>query len=288
MMRKTRVGILKTYKLFINGQFPRTESGRFYQVHGANVCRASKKDLREAVVAARKAQEGWQKKTAYLRGQILYRCAEMLETRKSAFVEELRWFAKATPAAARQEVEKSIDRLVWYAGWADKFAQVFGAVNPVAAPYFNFTLPEPMGVVGLVCPEEAPLLGLVSKVAPAMLLGNTSIVIASQQAPCSAIGFAEVLATADVPAGVVNILTGFKDELLPVLAKHMDVNGIDCSGATPAIGTMLQEEAAHNVKRVVLRTHPQGREWFDDHVAQSPYWIAALAETKTVWHPIGV
>lgn len=284
----SRLDIKKTYKLYINGKFPRTESGRYYPVRGVNVCRASKKDLREAVVAARKAQPGWQGKTAYLRGQILYRCAEMLEARKATFVDELRWSAGITPPAARQEVEKSIDRLVWYAGWADKFAQVFGAVNPVAAPYFNFTLPEPMGVVGLVCPEEAPLLGLVSKVAPAMVLGNTLVVIASQQAPCSAISFAEVLATADLPAGVVNVLTGFKEELLPVLAKHMDVNGIDCSDATPAMGRLLQEEASHNVKRVVLREHPQGREWFDDRLSQSPYWIAALAETKTAWHPIGV
>ncbi|MBI2346653.1 MAG: aldehyde dehydrogenase family protein [Deltaproteobacteria bacterium] len=283
-----REPIRKTYKLFINGQFPRSESGRYIQVRGVNVCRGSRKDLREAVVAARKAQSGWSAKTPYLRGQILYRCAEMLETRKSAFVEELCWQIDQSPAAARQEVEKTIDRLVWYAGWSDKFAQAFGTVNPVAAPYFNFTLPEPMGVVGIVAPEEAPLLGLVSKLAPAVVIGNAVVAISSERSPCSAASFAEVIATSDLPGGVVNIVTGLKSELIPVLAKHMDVNGTDYSGSDAATIKLLQEEAAANVKRIVVREHPVGREWHDDRQAQSPYWIASLSEMKTAWHPIGV
>lgn len=282
------IPIRKTYKLYINGQFPRTESGRYDPIRGVNICRASRKDLREAVVAARKAQTGWAQATGYLRGQILYRCAEMLETRKPAFVDELQWMTGAPIAAARSEVEKSIDRLVWYAGWTDKFAQLFGTVNPVAAPFFNFTLPEAMGVVGIVAPEEAPLLGLVSKLAPALVIGNATVVLASQKAPCSAISFAEVLATADLPAGVVNILTGVKDELIPVLAKHMDLNGIDYSGNVAATIKLLQEEASHNVKRIIVRGRPHGREWLDDRHAQSPYWIAALSEMKTAWHPIGI
>lgn len=284
----SRIGVKKTYKLFINGQFPRTESGRYYEVKGTNFCRASRKDLREAVVAARKSQTSWQAKTAYLRGQILYRCAEMLETRKAAFVEELQWMTRATSALARTEVEKAIDRLVWYAGWADKFAQAFGTVNPVAGPYFNFTIPEPMGVVGVIAPNDAPLIGLVSLIAPAIVVGNTTVVVASENAPASAISLAEVLATSDVPAGVVNILTGFKSELVPVLAKHMDVNVIDYSGELDKTVKMLQEEGAYTVKRVIVSEHPKGREWFDDKLAQSPYWITALSEMKTAWHPIGV
>ncbi|MBI4366103.1 MAG: aldehyde dehydrogenase family protein [Deltaproteobacteria bacterium] len=282
-----RLAIKKTYKLYIDGKFPRTESGRYLEINGADICRGSKKDLRDAVLAARKALGGWSRRTPYLRGQILYRCAEMLETRKAAFVEELTAFAATTPVAARHEVEKAIDRLVWYAGWADKFAQSFGTVNPVAAPYFNFTLPEPLGVVGLVAPDEAPLLGLVSKIAPAIVIGNTCVAIASATSPCSAISFAEALATADVPAGVVNILTGLKEELIPVLARHMDVNGIDYSGHDAATIRLLQTEAAESVKRIVVREHPAAKEWLSDAVSQSPYWIAALAEMKTAWHPIG-
>lgn len=284
----SRIDIKKTYKLYIDGKFPRTESGRYFRIKNANICRGSKKDLREAVLAARRAHGAWQAVTPYLRGQILYRCAEMLETRKSAFVDELRWCTGVTPGTAHQEVEKGIDRLVWYAGWSDKFAQVFGTVNPVAAPFFNFTLPEPVGVVGIVAPEEAPLLGLVSKMAPAIVMGNTVVVVASEKAPCSAISFAEVLATSDLPAGVVNVITGFKDELIPVLARHMDVNAIDYSGANAAHIALLQEEAAHNVKRIVVRERPKGREWWNDSLAQSPYWIMALSEMKTAWHPIGV
>lgn len=283
-----RLPVKKTYKLFINGQFPRSESGRTFAVHGHNVSQGSRKDLREAVVAARKAQPGWQKATAYLRGQILYRVAEVLETRKSALQEELQWLTAASAAAARREVEKSIDRLVWYAGWSDKYPQVFGSVNPVAAPYFNFTLPEPIGVVGVVAPEEAPLLGLVSKLAPIIVSGNTAVVLASEAAPCTAISLAEVLATADVPAGVVNILTGSKQELIPVLAKHMDVNAIDYSGHDAATIKLLHEEAAYTVKRILIRETPSNRAWWDDAVAQSPYWITEATEMKTAWHPIGL
>ncbi|MBI4236944.1 MAG: aldehyde dehydrogenase family protein [Deltaproteobacteria bacterium] len=283
-----RLAVKKTYKLFINGQFPRSESGRTFPVHGHNVSRGSRKDLREAVVAARKAQPGWQKATAYLRGQILYRVAEVLETRKAAFQEELQWLTGASAANARREVEKSIDRLVWYAGWSDKYPQVFGSVNPVAAPYFNFTLPEPIGVVGVIAPEEAPLLGLVSKLAPIIISGNTVVALASEAAPCTAISFAEVLATSDVPAGVVNILTGSKSEFIPVLAKHMDINAIDYSGQDAATIQLLQQEAAFTVKRILIRETPNDRAWWDDRVAQSPYWITEATEMKTAWHPIGL
>lgn len=291
----TRIDIKKTYKLFIGGKFPRSESGRAIKLLGhdqktpiANIARASKKDLRDAVVAATKAAEGWSTKTPYLRGQILYRAAEMLETRKSAFVEEIRLQTGAAAPKATREVEKSIDRLVWYAGWADKFASLFGSINPVAAPYFNFTIPEPMLVVGLVAPDESPLLGLVSKIAPAIVSGNAVIVLASQTYPLCAISFGEVLATSDLPGGVVNILTGHRIELLPVLAKHMGVYGIDYSGQDSAEQKLLQYEAPENVKRITLRATPHGDDWFDDAKAQSPYCISALCEMKTAWHPIGV
>lgn len=291
----TRIDIKKTYKLFIGGKFPRSESGRAIKLLGpnqktpiANIARASKKDLRDAVVAATKAAEGWSTTTPYLRGQILYRAAEMLETRKSAFVEEIRLQTGTTVAKATREVEKSIDRLVWYAGWADKFTQLFGSINPVAAPYFNFTIPEPMLVVGLVAPDESPLLGLVSKIAPAIVSGNAVIVLASQTFPLCAISFGEVLATSDLPGGVVNILTGHRTELLPVLAKHMGVYGIDYSGQDAAEHKLLQHEAPENVKRITLRATPHGDDWFDDAKAQSPYFISALCEMKTAWHPIGV
>ncbi len=291
----SRLDVRKTYKLYIGGKFPRSESGRYFPLNGpdgktliANVAFASRKDLRDAVTAATTAAPGWASANPVLRGQILYRSAEMLEARLSAFVEELCLQTGEAPAKARREVEKSIDRLVWYAGWADKFAQLFGCVNPVAAPFFNFTLPEPMGVVGLVAPNDAPLLAVVSKIAPAIVSGNAAVLIASERFPLSALSFGEVLATSDLPSGVVNILSGPRSELLPVLAKHMGVQGIDYSGRDAAEITLLQREGAANVKRVIVRPDPHGAAWWNESAAQSPYWIESLCEMKTAWHPIGV
>jgi acyl-CoA reductase-like NAD-dependent aldehyde dehydrogenase len=264
----TRLPVRKTYKLFVGGDFPRSESGRTYEAQGQNVARASRKDVRDAVRAARGAFGTWRGMTAYNRGQVLYRIAEMMESRK----EEL-----AELSSGRKEVETAVDRWVWYAGWADKYAQVLGTSNPVAAPYFNFTIPEPTGVVGIVAPDEPALDGLVGRLAPVIVGGNTAVVLASESSPLAAIELAEALATSDVPGGVVNILTGFKAELAPWLAGHMDVNAIDVAGADGEIPE-LERLAAENVKRVV-----RGRA-----DRQSPYEIAAFLELKTVWHPIGV
>jgi len=263
-----RLPVKKTYKLFIGGAFPRSESGRTYEAQGQNVARASRKDLRDAVVAARPAQAKWASATAYNRGQVLYRIAEMMEARASEFAEL---------CSGKQEVERAIDRWVWYAGFADKLAQAIGSANPVAGPYFNFTVPEPTGVVGIIAPDEPPLLGLVSRVAPALTGGNAVIAVASETQPLAAIELAEALATSDVPGGVVNILTGHRAELAPWLAAHMDVNAIDLTGAD-GLRTELEIAAAENVKRVVL-----GRP-----DTQSLYEISAFLELKTVWHPIGV
>lgn len=289
-----RAEILKTYKLFIKGQFPRSESGHYFQILNpktkkplANVARGSRKDLRDAVRAAREALPGWQSKTAYNRGQILYRMAEVLESRKAEFIEEITTMTKRTRAKAEKEVLTAIDRLVWYAGWADKYQQIFGTVNPVAAPYFNFTLPEPQGVVGILAAEELPLIPLVSKIAPALVAGNTLVVIASEKFPLCAITFAEVIATSDVPAGVVNILTGVKKELIAHLAKHMDVNAVNYTGSDAATLKLLQEEGAANVKRIVAHPEPTGDAWLTEK-AQSPYWINSFVEMKTTWHPIGI
>jgi acyl-CoA reductase-like NAD-dependent aldehyde dehydrogenase len=264
----SRLPVRKTYKLFVDGAFPRSESGRTYEAEGANVARASRKDVRDAVRAARGAVPKWAGMTAYNRGQVLYRVAEMLEARAADF---------AGVCSGRDEVERSIDRVVWYAGWADKLSQVLGGSNPVAGPYFNFTVPEPTGVVGIVAPSEPPLLGLVSRLAPAMVGGNATVVLASQTRPLAAIELAEVLATSDVPGGVVNVLTGYRDELAPVLAAHMDVNALDLAGADGQAAE-LERLAAENVKRVV-RGAPD---------VQSPWEVAAFLELKTVWHPIGV
>jgi acyl-CoA reductase-like NAD-dependent aldehyde dehydrogenase len=264
----SRLPIRKTYKLFVGGDFPRSESGRTYEAQGQNVARASRKDVRDAVRAARGGFERWRGLTAYNRGQVLYRIAEMMEARKERF---------ADVCSGRKEVEAAIDRWVWYAGWADKYAQVLGTSNPVAAPYFNFTIPEPTGVVGIVAPEDPALDGAVARLAPVLVGGNAAVLLASETAPLAAIELAEAVATADVPGGVVNILTGFRSELAPWLAGHMDVNAIDLAGAdgdTPE----LERLAAENVKRVV-RGRPD---------TQSPYEIAAFLELKTVWHPIGV
>ena len=263
----SRLPVKKTYKLFIGGAFPRSESGRTYLAEGQNVARASRKDLRDAVRAARVAQPGWAGATAYNRGQVVYRIAEMLETRRADF---------AALTTGPDEVDRSIDRLVWYAGWADKLAQVIGGTNPVAGPYFNFTIPEPTGVVGILAPQEPPLEGLVSRIAPAIVGGNAAVVVASEHHPLAAVELGEVLATSDVPGGVVNILTGQSAELAPWLAAHMDVNAIDVTGAD-GHAPELEKLAAENVKRVVHGTATK----------QSPWEIAAFLELKTVWHPIG-
>jgi len=264
----TRLPVKKTYKLFIGGAFPRSESGRTYEAQGANVARASRKDVRDAVQAARGAQPKWGSATAYNRGQVLYRIAEMMEARRSEF---------ADLCSGPKEVDRSIDRFVWYAGFADKLAQVIGSSNPVAGPYFNFTLPEPQGVVGILAPDEPALAGLVSRLAPAIVGGNAVVAVTSETHPLAAIELAEALATADVPGGVVNILTGLREELAPWLAGHMDVNAIDVTGADGEVAE-LERLAAENVKRVV-------RGAADD---QSAWEISRFLELKTVWHPIGV
>jgi acyl-CoA reductase-like NAD-dependent aldehyde dehydrogenase len=262
-----RLPVKKTYKLFIGGAFPRSESGRTYEAEGQNVARASRKDVRDAVRAARGALPKWAGMTAYNRGQVLYRVAEMIEARADEF---------AGLSTGRDEVERSIDRIVWYAGWADKVAQILGSSNPVAGPYFNFTVPEPTGVVGIVAPDEPPLLGLVTRLAPAITGGNVAVVLASETHPLAAIELAEALATSDVPGGVVNILTGHRSELALWLAAHMDVNALDLSGSD-GDSAELERAAAENVKRVVHGAAD----------TQSPWEIANFLELKTVWHPVG-
>jgi acyl-CoA reductase-like NAD-dependent aldehyde dehydrogenase len=264
----SRLPVKKTYKLFLGGEFPRSESGRTYEAQGQNVARASRKDVRDAVRAARGAVDKWSGMTAYNRGQVLYRIAEMMEARAGEF---------ADLSSGRAEVEEAIDRWVWYAGWADKYAQVLGSSNPVAAPYFNFTVPEPTGVVGVLAPERPALGGIVSRLAPVIVGGNTAVVLSSESEPLASIELAEAIATADVPGGVVNILTGHRSELAPWLAGHMDVNALDVGGADGDLPE-LERLAAENVKRVV-----HGR---TDR--QSPYEIANFLELKTVWHPIGL
>jgi acyl-CoA reductase-like NAD-dependent aldehyde dehydrogenase len=261
-----RLPVKKTYKLYVGGAFPRSESGRSYEAEGANVARASRKDLRDAVRAAREAFPKWAGMSAYNRGQVLYRVAEIMEGRRGQF---------ADLVGDESEVDAAIDSWVWYAGWADKIAQVLGASNPVAGPYFNFTVPEPTGVVGVVAPEEPALAGFVSRLAPVIVGGNAAVVVASEERPLAAVTLAEVLATSDVPSGVVNVLTGRKAELSPVLASHMDVNAVDLSGADDR--AELERLAADNVKRVVSNGD-----------GQSPWHVAAFLELKTVWHPIGV
>ena len=269
-----RVEVRKTYKLFINGEFVRSESGRAYRFDGnVNIPRGSRKDLRDAVRAARGAVSGWSARTAMNRGQILYRAAEMLDGRRAQFVELL-----GSARAAHKEVDDAVEALVWYAGWTDKLAQVIGATNPVSGPYFNFTIPEPTGVVGIIAPEEPALVGLVRRMAPALCGGNALVVLAPEQTPLPALTLAEVLATSDLPEGVVNVLSGFRKELLPWLASHMDVNAVDVAGCTPDEVTEIEKAAADNVKRVVK--HAAGE--------MSPYLITAFMEMKTVWHPVGV
>ena len=264
----SRLPVRKTYKLYIGGAFPRSESGRTYEAEGQNVARASRKDARDAVRAARSAFPSWSGLTAYNRGQVLYRLAEMMETRASN-LEQV--------CSGREEVDAAIDRVIWYAGWADKLAQVIGSSNPVAGPYFDFTVPEPTGVVAILAPPEPALGGLVSRILPALVGGNAVVVVASEAHPLAAIELAEALATSDVPGGAVNILTGFRDELAPWLAGHMDVNAIDVTGADGTVAE-LERLAAENVKRVVRSSAE----------AQSPWEIEAFLELKTVWHPIGL
>ena len=288
--RGHRLSVQKTYKLYLGGAFPRSESGRSYAVAGhdgkllANAALASRKDLRDAVVAARKAQPGWAAATAYLRGQVLYRVAEMLEGRRAQFVDGLMTGEGSSQTAAGAAVDQSIDRLIWYAGWSDKFSQVAGSANPVAGPYFDFSIPEPTGVVGVLAPQGSSLLGLVSVIAPVITTGNCAVVLASEERPLPALDFAEVLATSDLPAGVVNILTGRTSELAPVLAAHRDVDALDLAGAPPDLEADLEVAAADNVKRVLRREHPEP----DWSVEPSPARMVSFVEIKTVWHPVGV
>ncbi|MBS2939144.1 aldehyde dehydrogenase family protein [Nocardioides sp. J2M5] len=285
----SRIDVRKTYKLYIGGQFPRSESGRSYIVNDAkgrlmaNAAQASRKDARDAVVAARAAFGGWSGKTAYNRAQVVYRIAEVMEGRREQFEAELRASEGITAAKARTYVDAAIDRLVWYAGWADKLTQVVGNANPVAGPYFNLSTPEPSGVVAVVAPRGA-LLGLVSVVAPLIVTGNTVVVIASEQNPLTAITLGEVMATSDLPGGVVNVLTGSQAEIAPWLASHMDVNGIDLTGVEDeALATELEVAAADNLKRV-RRPEPD-TDWLAEPGLDR---MTRFQETKTVWHPIGV
>jgi acyl-CoA reductase-like NAD-dependent aldehyde dehydrogenase len=283
-----RLQVRKTYKLAIGGAFPRSESGRSYPVNDsagellAHAAQASRKDVRDAVVAARTALPGWSRATAYNRGQVIYRIAEMLEGRRDQFAAEVAAAEGQACARALELVDRSVDRVVWYAGWADKFAQIAGSANPIAGPYFNFSIPEPTGVVAIMAPQESSLLGLVSVLAPVLCTGNTAVVVTSQTRPLPAVSLSEVLATADLPGGVANILTGFTAELGPWLASHRDVNAIDVTGVEPEARVALRRAAADNVKRVYA---PGATDLAD---APGIERLTAFVETKTVWHPIGV
>ena len=282
-----RLEVLKTYKIYIGGQFPRTESGRYYSPKNkagqvlANVCLSSRKDFREAVVAARGAFGGWSAKAAFNRGQILYRIAEMLEGRKAQFIDEL-IKQDSSVKQAEEEVNTCIDRLIYYAGWCDKFQQVFGAVNPVASSHFNFSVPEPTGVVAIIAPQQTSLLGLVSVIAPVIAGGNTCILLASETKPFCAVTFAEVLNTSDVSGGVVNILTGKPNELVKYFADHMDVNAVIYCESDVETKKLIQEKASLNIKRVILYDKIK---WNTDQ-AETPYFIMDSQEIKTTWHPI--
>jgi acyl-CoA reductase-like NAD-dependent aldehyde dehydrogenase len=289
-----RLGVRKTYKLYIGGQFPRTESGRSYEVFDArgrlltNACRGTRKDIRDAVRAARNAFPAWAAKTAYNRSQILYRIAELMEGRRDQFTAEVMAAEGVGRQRATRLVNAAIDRWVWYAGWADKYGQMLGTVNPVNGSYFNFSVPEPTGVVGLIAPEASSLLGLVSRLAPIIVSGNAAVVIGSETRPLPAVTLTEVLATSDVPGGVVNLITGLRHELVQHLAGHMDVNGLDAYGLDPAQGAVIEQLAVENVKRLVRppRSGSDTVDWLSP-LSQSPYQIADFVEIKTVWHPIG-
>ncbi|MBZ4320551.1 aldehyde dehydrogenase family protein [Streptomyces huiliensis] len=282
-----RLSVFKTYKLFVGGKFPRSESGRVYEVTDskgnwlANAPLSSRKDGRDAVVAARKAFSAWSGATAYNRGQILYRVAEMLEGRRDQFVAEVADAEGLSKAKAAAQVDAAIDRWVWYAGWTDKIAQIAGGTNPVAGPFFNVSSPEPTGVVAVVAPQASSFLGLVSVIAPVIAAGNTVVVVASEKAPLPALSLGEVLATSDVPGGVVNILSGRAAEIMPSLAAHQDVNAIDLAGAGAELATELEAAAADNLKRVL---RPQAVDWV---AAPGTGRLMAFLETKTVWHPTG-
>lgn len=300
----TRIAVTKTYKLFIDGKFPRSESGRTIAVAdargrvAAHVCHASRKDLRDAVTAARKALSVWKNATAYLRGQILYRMAEMMEGKREELASALAEGGEK-PAAAKREVAASIDRLVAFAGWADKYAQVLGCNNAVAGPYYNFTVPEPTGVVAVLAPESPGLLGLVSLCAPAMCAGNTVVALASERHPIAAAVLAEVFATSDLPGGVLNLLTGTRDELVPVIAGHRDIDAVVAAGVMEDQARVLREGAAENVKRVKVMDTKASKQrgskasggemdWFDAAACESPWWIEPVVEMKTIWHPSAV
>lgn len=294
--RTERLGVLKTYKLFVGGKFPRSESGRVYEVTTAtsaagaagkhrwlaNAPLSSRKDARDAVVAARKAFGGWSGATAYNRGQILYRVAEMLEGRREQFAREVADAEGLGKSKAAAVVDAAVDRWVWYAGWSDKVAQIAGAANPVAGPYFNLSTPEPTGVVAVLAPQESSFLGLVSVIAPAIVTGNTAVVVASERAPLPALSLGEVLATSDLPGGVVNVLSGRTAEIATPLAAHQDVNAIDLAGADAELARALEEAAADNLKRVL---RPQPVDWSADPGTAR---LLSFLETKTVWHPMGV
>lgn len=282
-----RLEVLKTYKIYIGGQFPRTESGRYYTALNkkgeklANMCLGSRKDFRDAVVAARNAFGGWSGRAAFNRGQILYRIAEMLEGRKAQFIDEL-MKQDANKIQAEKEVNLAIDRLIYYSGWCDKYQQITSSVNPVASSHFNFSAPEPMGVVAAIAPQEDSLIGLVSLVAPIIAGGNTCIILAAQDKPLCSVTFAEVLNSSDIPGGVVNILTGNPAELIPYFADHMDVNAAVYCGTDSIVHKLIREKSALNVKRVLLYNNT---DWMSEK-AQSPYFISDFQETKTTWHPI--
>ena len=280
-----RINVLKTYKIFIGGKFPRTESGRYYQpkVNGSpigNICLSSRKDVRNAVVAARKAFGGWSERAAFNRGQILYRIAEMLEGRKAQFIEEL-MFQGASKSNAEKEVDLSIDRLIYYAGWCDKYSQILGSVNPVASSHFNFSVTEATGVVGVVADQDSSLIGLISLVAPIIAGGNTCVVLASEALPLCAVTFAEVLNSSDVPGGVVNILTGSPVEMMTPLTSHMDVNAMVYSGTSKEMIKELKESSALNLKRIST----YNKDWMNSD-SQDLYMISDCQEVKTTWHPI--
>ncbi len=286
--KSDRLDVMKTYKIYIDGKFPRTESGRYYALEDkdgktiANICHSSRKDFREAVVVARKAQSGWAKRSAYNKGQILYRIAEMLEGRREQFILELKQQG-STAAQAEKELNVSIDRLLYYAGWCDKFQQVFSSVNPVESSHFNFSVPEPMGVIAILSAETSGLLGLISSIAPAIAGGNTIVALASSEKPLCAVTFGEVLNSSDVPAGVVNILTGYRTELLTHFSTHMDVNAIVYFGNNRDEMKKIKESASLNVKRVAI----YGEDDLAGEKSQNPYRIMDLQEIKTTWHPIG-
>lgn len=283
------IEVLKTYKIYVGGNFPRTESGRYYKVYNsekellANTCLCSRKDVRDAVKIARGAFGGWKSRSAYNRGQILYRIAEMMESRRAEFEKQLSQIG-FTAAEAQADVNASIDRLIYYAGWTDKYQQVFGSVNPVASAHFNFSLLDPTGVIGILAPEHSPLLGLVSVIAPVIAGGNSCVVLASEEFPLPSITFAEVLNASDVPGGIINILTGKKTELAEHFSSHMDINSITYTDDLPKeMKKMIDENASTNVKRVIKKTVS---DWYAED-SQNPYFIVDFQETKTTWHPIG-